>query len=89
MLAGTDVGGGGMKLSRGRRQDGGREARFLVVWSFSGRRLLLHLCRFPDRPCVLGRNERELAVVSDDVGEKGGDADFVLALSSSLGQMLV
>ena len=77
-----------MQLARRGERNGGSETGLLVI-PFSARWLFLLLGRLANPARVLGRNERELAVVGDDVGEKGGDADFVLALSSSLGQMLV
>lgn len=91
MLPRTNVSGGGMKFARGRSGDGGRKTRLFVVKSpVSGRRLplLLRGLRLPDPPCVLRRDEGELPMVCDDMGEIGGDLDGLVEqrlLSESLG----
>lgn len=73
--AGADVRRCGLQPTGRRGRNGGGEAGLVVV---SGRGLPPLLCRLADPPCVLGRNERELAVVGDDVCEIGGDTDGLL-----------
>ena len=78
MFAGAYVGGCGMELAGGRERNGGREARLFVVKWIAVGGLLLLLSRLPDPSCVLGRDEGELTVVSDDVGQIGGYSDLVV-----------
>ncbi|OJT02778.1 hypothetical protein TRAPUB_6634 [Trametes pubescens] len=91
MLPRTNVGGGGMEFARGRGGDGGRKTRLFVVKSpVPGRRLplLLRGLGLPDPSCVLRRDERELPMVRDDMGEIGGDLDGLVEqrlLGESLG----
>ena len=78
MLAGPYVCGGRMKLARGRQGDGGGEPRLLVVKRVPAAGLLLLLRRLPYPPCVLWGDKGELAVVSDNMCQVGGDAAFVV-----------
>ena len=78
MLASAYVGWGRMKLAGGRERDSGREARLFVVKRIAVGRLLLLLSRLPNPSCVLRRDESELAVVSDDVGQIGGYSNLVV-----------